>query len=136
MPQLGETVSEGTISKWYKAAGDAVAAGDPLFEIETDKTSMEVPSLADGVLREIRAQAGETVPVGAIVAVVSETTATMRQPAVKTTATAAQPASLVPASPARRPTSASNGAQAPAGASAPAQRPIDPFHGVRTPGKN
>ena len=54
MPQLGETVAEGKITKWFKSAGDAVKPGDNLFEIETDKVSMEVPSTAGGVLTEIR----------------------------------------------------------------------------------
>jgi len=54
MPQLGETVAEGKITKWFKAAGDAVKPGDNLFEIETDKTSMEVPSTTTGTLSEIR----------------------------------------------------------------------------------
>jgi pyruvate/2-oxoglutarate dehydrogenase complex dihydrolipoamide acyltransferase (E2) component len=72
MPQLGETVAEGKITKWFKAAGDAVKPGDNLFEIETDKTSMEVPATAAGVLAEIRARVGEVVPVGAVVAVISD----------------------------------------------------------------
>jgi pyruvate dehydrogenase E2 component (dihydrolipoamide acetyltransferase) len=71
MPQLGETVAEGKITKWFKAAGDAVKPGETLFEIETDKTSMEVPSIASGVLAEIRVAAGEVAPVGAVVAVLS-----------------------------------------------------------------
>ncbi len=71
MPQLGETVAEGKITKWFKAAGDAVKPGDNLFEIETDKTSMEVPATSAGVLSEIRVGEGEVVPVGAVVAVVS-----------------------------------------------------------------
>ena len=71
MPQLGETVAEGKIVKWFKAAGDAVKPGDNLFEIETDKTSMEVPSTAAGTLTDIRFQVGETAKVGAIVAIIS-----------------------------------------------------------------
>ena len=59
MPQLGETVAEGKITKWFKSAGDAVKPGDNLFEIETDKVSMEVPSTTAGTLTEIRVQAGE-----------------------------------------------------------------------------
>jgi len=54
MPQLGETVTEGKITKWFKAAGDAVKPGDNLFEIETDKTSMEVPATSAGTLSDIR----------------------------------------------------------------------------------
>ncbi len=71
MPQLGETVVEGKIVKWFKAAGDAVKPGDNLFEIETDKTSMEVPSTVGGTLSEIRFQVGETAKVGAVVAVIA-----------------------------------------------------------------
>src|ERR1700730_15430091 len=69
MPQLGETVAEGKITKWFVAAGDAVKPGDNLFEIETDKVSMEVPSTTTGVLSEIRVVAGEVAPVRAIVGV-------------------------------------------------------------------
>jgi pyruvate dehydrogenase E2 component (dihydrolipoamide acetyltransferase) len=71
MPQLGETVAEGKITKWYKSAGDAVKPGDNLFEIETDKVSMEVPSTSAGVLAEIRVGAGQVAPVGAVVAVIA-----------------------------------------------------------------
>ena len=69
MPQLGETVAEGKITQWFKTAGDKVAPGDNLFEIETDKVSMEVPSTTSGVLAEIRIRAGEIAAVGAVVAV-------------------------------------------------------------------
>ena len=72
MPQLGETVAEGKITKWFKSAGEPVKPGDNLFEIETDKVSMEVPSTAAGVLSEIRIPAGEVAPVGAVVAVISD----------------------------------------------------------------
>src|SRR5579871_2686294 len=72
MPQLGETVAEGRITKWFKAAGDAVKPGDNLFEIETDKVSMEVPSTTAGVLSEIRVGAGDVAPVGAVVAVIAD----------------------------------------------------------------
>src|SRR5579863_3054221 len=72
MPQLGETVTEGKITQWFKAAGDAVRPGDNLFEIETDKVSMEVPATEAGVLSEIRVAAGEVAPVGAIVGIIGE----------------------------------------------------------------
>ncbi len=71
MPQLGETVAEGKITKWFKSAGDAVKPGDNLFEIETDKTSMEVPATSAGTLSEIRFQVGEVAKVGAVVAVIA-----------------------------------------------------------------
>jgi pyruvate dehydrogenase E2 component (dihydrolipoamide acetyltransferase) len=72
MPQLGETVAEGKITKWFKSVGDAVKSGDNLFEIETDKVSMEVPAISDGVISEIRVQEGEVAPVGGVVAVIGE----------------------------------------------------------------
>ena len=70
MPQLGETVAEGKISKWFVSAGDAVKPGDNLFEIETDKVSMEVPAISAGTLAAIHVQAGEVAPVGAVVAII------------------------------------------------------------------
>jgi pyruvate dehydrogenase E2 component (dihydrolipoamide acetyltransferase) len=72
MPQLGETVAEGKITKWFKAAGDVVKPGDNLFEIETDKVSMEVPAIEAGILSEIRVPEGEVAPVGAIVGVIGD----------------------------------------------------------------
>ena len=70
MPQLGETVAEGKIVKWFKSAGDAVKPGDNLFEIETDKTSMEVPATFGGTLTDIHFQVGEVAKVGAVIAVI------------------------------------------------------------------
>ncbi len=69
LPQLGETVSEGKITVWFKNVGDAVVAGENLFEIETDKVSMEVPAIAAGTLSEIRVPAGQVAKVGAVIAV-------------------------------------------------------------------
>src|SRR5437660_2479166 len=77
MPQLGETVAEGKISKWFVSAGDAVKPGDNLFEIETDKVSMEVPAIAAGTLAAINVQAGEVAPVGAVVAVIQGSSETL-----------------------------------------------------------
>lgn len=71
MPQLGETVAEGKIVKWFKQAGDAVKPGENLFEIETDKTSMEVPAIAAGTLIDIRFQVGDVARVGAVVAIIA-----------------------------------------------------------------
>jgi pyruvate dehydrogenase E2 component (dihydrolipoamide acetyltransferase) len=68
MPQLGETVAEGKISKWFVKAGDSVKPGQNLFEIETDKVSMEVPAIAAGTLAAIHVAASEIAPVGAVVA--------------------------------------------------------------------
>jgi pyruvate dehydrogenase E2 component (dihydrolipoamide acetyltransferase) len=129
MPQLGETVAEGKITQWFKSAGDAIKPGDNLFEIETDKVSMEVPSTTAGVLAEIRVPAGEVAPVGAVVAVIADGTAASAQPAAETlskptpaSAPAARPAPMAPVRAAQ-----------PAVA-APIK--LDPFFEVRTPQRN
>ncbi len=70
MPQLGETVLEGTVSAWYKKPGEHIAADESLFEVETEKVSTEIPSPVAGVLRKILVEAGTTVPVGTPLAVV------------------------------------------------------------------
>lgn len=72
MPQLGESVTEGTITKWFKAVGDHVAEDEVLFEVSTDKVDSEVPSPVSGYLAEIRVPEGETVEVGTVLAVVTE----------------------------------------------------------------
>jgi len=72
MPQLGETVTEGTITQWFKAVGDRVEVDEPLFEVSTDKVDSEVPSPASGVLQEILVPEGETVDVGTKLAVLGD----------------------------------------------------------------
>jgi 2-oxoglutarate dehydrogenase E2 component (dihydrolipoamide succinyltransferase) len=71
MPQLGETVTEGTITKWFKSVGDEISEDEPLFEVSTDKVDSEVPSPASGYVAEILVEEGETVDVGTKLAVVS-----------------------------------------------------------------
>jgi len=127
MPQLGETVAEGKIVKWFKAAGDTVKPGDNLFEIETDKTSMEVPATSAGTLSSINFGVGETAKVGAVVAQILA---------------AGEKASVAPAKPAAAP-AAPQAAAAPKAAASPAparvaSTPIkmDPFNEVRSPARN
>jgi len=72
VPSLGESVTEATISQWFKKEGDAVAIDEPLVELETDKVTIEVPASAAGVLARIDAQAGETVNVGALLGQITE----------------------------------------------------------------
>ena len=72
MPQMGESIFEGTITKWLKKAGDAVEKDEPLFEISTDKVDAEIPSPVAGVLSEIKVKEGATVEINTVVAVVSE----------------------------------------------------------------
>jgi pyruvate dehydrogenase E2 component (dihydrolipoamide acetyltransferase) len=71
MPQLGETVTEGTITKWFKSVGDEISEDEPLFEVSTDKVDSEVPSPASGYLAEILVEEGDTVDVGTKLAVIS-----------------------------------------------------------------
>ena len=70
MPQLGETVAEGTVSVWHKTIGDTVSTKEPLFDVSSDKVEMEVPAPAEGTLLEIRVDAGITVPVGEVIAII------------------------------------------------------------------
>jgi pyruvate dehydrogenase E2 component (dihydrolipoamide acetyltransferase) len=138
MPQLGETVAEGKITKWFKAAGEAVKPGDNLFEIETDKVSMEVPSTVAGTLTDIRFQVGDVAKVGAVVAVISDGAA----------AEVTAPAQSAPTVKALRaeiaaPLIPTQGGIQTSGVLAPRVRgdeltkiPLDPFFEVRTPERN
>ncbi len=70
MPQMGESIAEGTLSKWLKKAGDAVKRDEPIFEISTDKVDAEIPAPSAGVLAEIKVTEGQTVPIQTVVAVI------------------------------------------------------------------
>src|SRR5882757_2650946 len=72
MPQMGESITEGTVSKWLKQVGERVEKDEPILEISTDKVDAEVPSPGAGVLLAINTQEGETVEVGTVVAVIGE----------------------------------------------------------------
>ena len=132
MPQLGETVAEGKIIKWFKSPGEPVKPGDNLFEIETDKVSMEVPSTTAGVLAEIRVPEGQVAPVGAVVGVIAGAGETAK-PTAATPQIAAAPAPLAPA-PAAIQTSKTLGPRVRAEERPSA--PLDPFFEVRTPERN
>src|SRR5882672_4286006 len=132
MPQLGETVAEGKIVKWFKAAGDAVKPGDNLFEIETDKTSMEVPATSAGTLTDIRYQVGETAKVGAVVAVIDGVGAPSAAPSNSKPAAAAEKISLAPIAAALKEMVQSGPAPAPQ----PRSTPLDPFNEVHTSEQN
>ena len=115
MPQLGESVAEGTIGKWLKKPGDHVAKYEPLLEVITDKVNAEVPSPYEGILREILVEEGATVPNNAEIAVIDEVGAATDAPTVKGAAPAAAPS--VPTA------AASASSPEPAQAAAPAQAP-------------
>ncbi len=106
MPQMGESIAEGTITKWLVKVGEKVERDQPLFEISTDKVDAEIPSPAAGVLLEIRNQEGETVPVNQVVAMIGE--------AGTAGAPAATPAGPAPAAPAAVPAPVAPVAAAPA----------------------
>ncbi|WP_419804961.1 2-oxo acid dehydrogenase subunit E2 [Terriglobus sp.] len=102
MPQMGESITEGTLTKWLKQPGDTVARDEPLFEISTDKVDAEIPSPAEGVLKEIKAKEGETIAINTVVAVIDaagssngSSNGTAPQAAAPSASTAAAPPSQV-----------------------------------------
>src|SRR5688572_7830930 len=147
MPQLGETVAEGKITKWFVKAGDSIKPGDNLFEIETDKTSMEVPATTSGTLTDIHFQVGEVAKVGAVVAVISGGSGETGR-----AATGAPPkAPIAPAKVEARQQAPVTSAKAGVQGQEPGPRPrgdertrgaslaypdMDPFREVRTPERN
>lgn len=136
MPQLGETVAEGKVTTWFKQVGDAVKAGDNLFEIETDKVTMEIQAIEGGVLSEIRVPVGAVAPVGAVVATIGNGGKTAPQP--MPTASAPASAMPAPARPASVPAPAAPAPATPAAAPRESSGPIklDPYFEVRTPARN
>ncbi len=103
VPTLGESVTEATIGRWFKKAGEAVAADEPLVELETDKVTVEVPAPVAGVLSEIKAKDGDTVAVGALLGSIAEGAgggkAVPKATPAKATVEAAKPAASAPAKP-------------------------------------
>jgi pyruvate dehydrogenase E2 component (dihydrolipoamide acetyltransferase) len=123
MPQMGVSVSEGTITRWLKQPGEAVALDEPLLEISTDKVDTEVPSPGEGVVAEIRVQEGETVEVGTVLAVIGSGAEAATPPAAEPEPAAAQ--APEPAAPAETPATPPAAAPAPvAAASAPVAPPV------------
>ena len=104
LPQLGETVTEGTITRWFKKVGDAVAADEPLFEVSTDKVDTEVPSPVAGTLTEIRVNEGETVSVGTVIAVVGAASSAPASQPAPVVAPAPVPVPVAQVAPASQPT--------------------------------
>ncbi len=102
MPQMGESIAEGTLSKWLKQLGDEVKRDEPLFEISTDKVDAEIPSPTAGVLTEIKVQEGQTVPVQTLVAVI-ETAQSAAATAPPSSAPAQPPKAAAAAAPTSRP---------------------------------
>ena len=126
MPQMGESIFEGTITKWLKKPGDKVERDEPLFEISTDKVDAEIPSPSAGVLKEIKIPEGQTVPIQTVVAVIDGATAAAASapaPAPAPAPAAAKPAPAPAAAPQPAPAPAKPAAPAPAAAPVPASAP-------------
>src|SRR5215510_3070234 len=112
VPTLGESVTEATIGRWFKKAGEAVAVDEPLVELETDKVTIEVPAPSAGVLGEIAAKDGDTVAVGALLGMITDGAAGAKPAAAPS---AAKPAAPPPAA-----------APAPAAKAASSDAPLAP----------
>ena len=137
MPQMGESVAEGTIVRWLKAVGDSVDRDEPIFEITTDKVDAEIPAPEGGVLLEIKVEAGETVEVGTLVAVIGEAgeSAGAATPAAATESAPAQDAPDAQSAPVIAPVSAQSAAGQSAAdlrrtKSTPVVRKIAQEHGI------
>jgi 2-oxoglutarate dehydrogenase E2 component (dihydrolipoamide succinyltransferase) len=132
MPQMGESIAEGTITKWLKQVGDTVERDEPLFEISTDKVDAEIPAPAAGILKEIRVQPGATVAINTVVGVIAAEGAAEAAPGPPAPASVAPPATAEAPAPAPAPPTPAPAPQAlpvpPAtpAAEAPAPRPQPP----------
>src|SRR5216684_3133542 len=114
MPQMGESIFEGTITKWLKKPGDKVERDEPLFEISTDKVDAEIPSPSAGVLKEIKVGEGQTVPIQTIVGVIDAVGSAAAAPAPATAAAPAPAPAKAPAAAAPAPAAPKPAAPAPA----------------------
>ena len=94
VPTLGESVTEATIGKWFKRPGDAVAADEPVVELETDKVTIEVPAPAAGVLSDIAAKDGETVAIGALLGQINQGTSTITAKSTEPAKTVSPPKTI------------------------------------------
>jgi pyruvate dehydrogenase E2 component (dihydrolipoamide acetyltransferase) len=131
MPQMGESIFEGTITKWLKKPGDKVERDEPLFEISTDKVDAEIPSPSAGVLKEIKVNEGQTVPIQTVVAVIDGAGSAAAAPAPTPAKTPAPQAAAAPAPPpAARPATPPPAAAAPT-QTAPQAVPVPQRSGER-----
>src|SRR5712692_5806744 len=128
MPQMGESIFEGTITKWLKKPGDKVERDEPLFEISTDKVDAEIPAPAAGVLREIKVGEGQTVPIQTIVGVIDSDGAAAAAPAPAAQPKAAAVPAPAPAASAAKPAPAPPAPVPAAGPVAPPRRPGERIH--------
>src|SRR5438046_3557598 len=99
MPQMGESIFEGTVTKWLKKKGDKVQRDEPLFEISTDKIDTEIPAPASGILQDILVKEGQTVQINTVVAVIGDGAAKPAEAAAPPSAEEQKPAEAKPAEP-------------------------------------
>jgi pyruvate dehydrogenase E2 component (dihydrolipoamide acetyltransferase) len=134
MPQMGESIFEGTITKWLKKPGDRIERDEPLFEISTDKVDAEIPAPSAGILKEIKVPEGQTVPIQTVVALIEAAGTAASAPAAAPTAAAAPPA---PAEKAAAPKAAAPAPAAPTAAAprTPEAAPAPPAPAVRDNGQ-
>jgi 2-oxoglutarate dehydrogenase E2 component (dihydrolipoamide succinyltransferase) len=128
MPQMGESIFEGTITKWLKKPGDKVERDEPLFEISTDKVDAEIPSPSAGVLKEIKVNEGQTVPIQTVVAVIDGAGAAVAPAPAPAKAAPQAPAAAAPPPPASRPAAPASAAPTPASATSAPQRTSERIH--------
>ncbi len=127
MPQMGESIFEGTITKWLKKPGDRIERDEPLFEISTDKVDAEIPAPSAGVLKEIKVSEGQTVPIQTVVAVIDAIGASAGAPA------AAPAPATTPAPAAQRPETPKAAAPAPPAPAAAPAAPVAPIAAAPQP---
>src|ERR1019366_9235279 len=125
MPQMGESITEGTMSRWMKKVGDAVKRDEPIFEISTDKVDAEIPAPNAGVLAEVIVTEGQTVAVGTVVARI-ETDASASIAAAATATAPAAPAAAPPSPPPPPAPAPIDATPAPSAPRAPSPPPVQP----------
>lgn len=135
MPQMGESIAEGTIVRWIKKVGDTVDRDEPLFEISTDKVDAEIPSPTAGVLLEIAVKEGETVPIHSVVATIGEAGSASAAGAATARPATPVPASPVSASPAPAATASAPAHAAGTGAAGLAGAPVGDAAGAKADGR-
>jgi pyruvate dehydrogenase E2 component (dihydrolipoamide acetyltransferase) len=126
MPQMGESIAEGTITKWIKGVGDKVERDEPLFEISTDKVDAEIPAPASGILKEIRVQPGATVPINTVVGIIAGEAEAVRPDTPTVVIRPETPPSPQPAAPPPVPQAQAPAPQAPAPQAQAPHPPVPP----------
>src|SRR5262245_25866837 len=129
MPQMGESIFEGTLTKWLKNPGDTVKRDEPLFEISTDKIDSEIPAPASGTLQKVLVQEGQTVEINTVVAIIGDERVAAESPAAAPPPKAAEPAPAPPTAP-KAPAPAEEDDESAPGHISPIVRRLAREHGI------